>query len=241
MTSASIPDGGVAVVLSGAVAKGAFSVGAIGAFAARGWPIRRIAATSSGADRSRASTSAQRSHLARARPRMRRRWAAPRGHRSTSGATVRDDRQEARAPAVGVAQCPPLVSDYAPRRLFASSIVATFRCPSRRARNAARWRRRKTRQPAILGSCGYTFWARSSSDAAGASWLQPMAAPRGQTTRLAPPTPLRLARPKAATTLLVVPSTPERSSWSVRPALPRSTPRAPRPDRGAPTTRAGGC
>jgi len=49
MTSARIPDGGVALVLSGAVAKGAFSVGAIGVFAARGWPIRRIAATSSGA------------------------------------------------------------------------------------------------------------------------------------------------------------------------------------------------
>jgi predicted acylesterase/phospholipase RssA len=49
MTSASIPDGGVALVLSGAVAKGAFSVGAIGVFAAKGWPIRRIAATSSGA------------------------------------------------------------------------------------------------------------------------------------------------------------------------------------------------
>jgi predicted acylesterase/phospholipase RssA len=49
MTSARIPEGGVALVLSGAVAKGAFSVGAIGEFAARGWPIRRIAATSSGA------------------------------------------------------------------------------------------------------------------------------------------------------------------------------------------------
>ena len=49
MTSARIPDGGVALVLSGAVAKGAFSVGALGAFAARGWSIRRIAATSSGA------------------------------------------------------------------------------------------------------------------------------------------------------------------------------------------------
>jgi NTE family protein len=49
MTSASIPDGGVALVLSGAVAKGAFGVGAMGVFAARGWPIRRIAATSSGA------------------------------------------------------------------------------------------------------------------------------------------------------------------------------------------------
>ncbi len=49
MTSARIPEGDVALVLSGAVAKGAFSVGAIGEFAARGWPIRRIAATSSGA------------------------------------------------------------------------------------------------------------------------------------------------------------------------------------------------
>ena len=49
MTSASIPDGGVALVLSGAVAKGAFGVGAMGVFAAKGWPIRRIAATSSGA------------------------------------------------------------------------------------------------------------------------------------------------------------------------------------------------
>jgi NTE family protein len=49
MASASIPYGGVALVLSGAVAKGAFDVGAIGVFAAKGWPIRRIAATSSGA------------------------------------------------------------------------------------------------------------------------------------------------------------------------------------------------
>src|SRR5258708_36685603 len=49
MAIASIPDCGVALVLSGAVAKGAFGVGAIGVFAAKGWPIRRIAATSSGA------------------------------------------------------------------------------------------------------------------------------------------------------------------------------------------------
>jgi predicted acylesterase/phospholipase RssA len=49
MRSASIPGGGIALVLSGAVAKGAFGVGAIEVFAAKGWPIRRIAATSSGA------------------------------------------------------------------------------------------------------------------------------------------------------------------------------------------------
>jgi predicted acylesterase/phospholipase RssA len=39
----------VGLVLSGAVAKGAFGVGAISVFAAKGWPIHRIAATSSGA------------------------------------------------------------------------------------------------------------------------------------------------------------------------------------------------
>ncbi len=49
MTSVGVPDDGVALVLSGAVAKGAFGVGVVGVFAANGWPIRRIAATSSGA------------------------------------------------------------------------------------------------------------------------------------------------------------------------------------------------
>lgn len=49
MASAGIADGAVALVLAGAVAKGPFGVGAISALAAKGLPIRRIAATSSGA------------------------------------------------------------------------------------------------------------------------------------------------------------------------------------------------
>jgi NTE family protein len=43
------PDDGVALVLAGAVAQGAFGVGAVTSLAEKGWPVQRIAATSSGA------------------------------------------------------------------------------------------------------------------------------------------------------------------------------------------------
>src|ERR1700742_3677102 len=42
-------DDSVALVLAGSVAQGAFGVGAAMAVAKRGWPVQRIAATSSGA------------------------------------------------------------------------------------------------------------------------------------------------------------------------------------------------
>jgi predicted acylesterase/phospholipase RssA len=42
-------DGAVALVLAGAVAQGAFGVGAAASIAKKGWPVQRIAATSSGA------------------------------------------------------------------------------------------------------------------------------------------------------------------------------------------------
>ncbi len=49
MTSVRLPDDRVALVLAGAVAKGAFAVGAVAHLAETGCPIHRVAATSSGA------------------------------------------------------------------------------------------------------------------------------------------------------------------------------------------------